>query len=282
MYVCYFIFRFISVDLFKYYTLGLFFFFLSFFFFSFLFRFFFTFPFKMTGLQASVYQAPEQPNWIFLLALAVFIFYSRLIPLQRAGVNSSAPRPSKVTQRHRPIKRSGKQVFNGPSHYVARPELWSLRSFAPKFRPEMNCRRLWYFGSRGAIMPENNADAGAVCSGAGARGDNKRRRWCDGFADKGRRASGSLSQGRRRQADRLKPWQTAAAAGDVTFVGQDVTGWALWENFWCCFASLCRSWGRNTESDPWRGGKPARSTSDLEVDLAHIVRRQRFGNGFKS
>lgn len=219
MYVCYFIFHFISVDLFKYYTLGFFFsFFHSFSFFP-----FFTFPFKTTGLQASVYQAPEQPNWIFLLALAVFIFYSRLIPLQRARSEflGSAPEQSQLNGIGQSNVQANKSLISRVIMWLA-PELWSLRSFAPKFRPEMNCRRLWYFGSRGSIMLENNADARAVCSGAGARVDNKRRRWCDGSADKGRRASGSLSEGRRRQADR----QTDRSLGRQLM---SLATWHLWD-----------------------------------------------------
>lgn len=46
-------------------------------------------------------------------------------------------------------------------------------------------------------MSENNSHAGAVCSGAGARGDNERR---DGAADKRRRASGSRSEQRKAAA----------------------------------------------------------------------------------
>lgn len=84
-----------------------------------------------------------------------------------------------------------KWVFNWPSHVVlhlclsllSELDLWSVplsvRSFCQKFqhgyfwqRGEINCHLLGYIEFHGAILPENNADTRAVCSGAEARDDN--------------------------------------------------------------------------------------------------------------
>lgn len=54
----------------------------------------------------SVHQAPKQSNLISSLALAVFIFYSRLIPLERAQTHLSAPCSSKT----KATKQDGKSI----------------------------------------------------------------------------------------------------------------------------------------------------------------------------